>query len=188
MATELAADKAWGARTLRRDAWWLEPALIVVVLGAFVLYATFRVFETGPTGLYGIADNGVYHYATPFSNPDLTFLVPGFLAAIPLAGQLLTYPAAVLLPIPAGFRFTCYYYRRSYYRGFAAQPPGCAVQGTTGKGYEGERRLLLFQNLHRYFLYLALIVLVFNWEDAIKSVKIARKRGHPYEPQVLRKP
>lgn len=151
---------------MRRDAWWLEPALIVTVLGGFVVYATLRVLENA----FYVADNGFYHYATPFGNPDLTFLVPGILVAIPIFGQFLTYPAAVLLPIPAGFRFTCYYYRRSYYRGFAGQPPGCAVEGTTGKGYRGERRLLSFQNLHRYFLYLALIVLVFNWEDAIKSI------------------
>jgi len=31
--------------TQRKDAWWVGPALTVVVLLGFVVYATFRAFE-----------------------------------------------------------------------------------------------------------------------------------------------
>jgi hypothetical protein len=150
----------------RRDAWWAQPILTVLVLTGFVAYATFRVFENQ---LY-IADNGNYHYATPFGNPDLTAFVPPFLISIPVVGQFLAYPAVLILPFVAGFRFTCYYYRKAYYRGFAATPPACAVPGTTGKKYKGEAGLFVFQNLHRYFLYAALVILAFNFYDMARSI------------------
>src|ERR687896_104899 len=61
---------------------------------------------------------------------------------------------------PGPFRFTCYYYRGLYYRAFWADPPACTV-GEPRKRYLGERSFpLIVQNVHRYFLYLALIFLV----------------------------
>jgi len=36
-------------------------------------------------------------------------------------------PALLILIFPLGFRFTCYYYRRAYYRSFWWAPPACAV-------------------------------------------------------------
>ena len=164
MATATAA--ATEPATRRQDAWWIQPTITVLVLTAFVVYATVRVFENA----HYIADNGAYHYATPFGNPDLTGFVPGFLVAIPLFGPFLLYPGILILPFVAGFRFTCYYYRKAYYRSFALQPPGCAVTGTTTPNYQGERRLLVFQNLHRYFFYAALVVLGFNVYDAARSI------------------
>lgn len=152
--------------TARLDAWWLQPVIVVVVLTGFVVYATFRVFENQ---LY-VADNGSYHYATPFGNPDLTFLVPTALSSIPYVGPFLLYPAVLILPFVAGFRFTCYYYRKAYYRSFAATPPGCAATGTKGKKYKGETGLFVIQNFHRYFLYAAIVVLAFNFWDAGKSI------------------
>ncbi|MGQ0537200.1 MAG: hypothetical protein ACT4PT_14150 [Methanobacteriota archaeon] len=166
VAFETTRSTAFGRRTLRTDAWWVEPAIVFAVLSGFVLYATFRVFENA----HYIADNGDYHYATPFGNPDLTGLVPAALTAIPLVGVFLGFPAVLILPFVAGFRFTCYYYRKAYYRSFAAMPPACTVRGTTGTRYEGERGLLRVQNLHRYFLYAALVVLAFNLVDAVKSI------------------
>jgi len=130
------------------------------------VYATWRVLENA----HYIADNGAYHYATPFGNPDFTPFVPGFLLSIPVVGPFLGYPGVLILPFVAGFRFTCYYYRKAYYRGFAATPPGCAVPGTRGRNYKGERGLFVFQNLHRYFLYAALVVLLFNLYDALHSI------------------
>src|SRR5439155_12489916 len=57
----------------------------------------------------------------------------------------------------AGFRLTCYYYRGAYYKAFWADPPACAV-GEPRKTYLGERSFpLILQNVHRYFLYLAII-------------------------------
>jgi len=159
---------AEAARTLRKDAWWVQPVVTFAVLSSFVVYATFRVLENQ----YYVAESAAYgfHYATPFGNPDFTGLVPGLLLAIPVFGPFLGYPGVLILPFVAGFRFTCYYYRKAYYRSFAFAPPGCAVPGTTSKGYQGERGLLVVQNLHRYFLYAALVVLLFNFYDMARSI------------------
>ena len=32
-------------RTMRRDAWWLQPLLTTAGLGAFVVYATWAAFQ-----------------------------------------------------------------------------------------------------------------------------------------------
>ena len=34
-------------RTLRTDKWWIQPLITVLVLLAFIVYATFRAFENG---------------------------------------------------------------------------------------------------------------------------------------------
>ena len=66
-------------------------------------------------------------------------------------------PALLILIFPLGFRLTCYYYRRSYYRAFWWSPPACAVADAHGK-YSGESRFpLVIQNIHRYFFYAGLV-------------------------------
>ena len=75
----------------------------------------------------------------------------------------------LILWAPGGFRVTCYYYRKAYYRAFFLDPPACAVGEPQGDRYRGETRLLLFQNLHRYFLYFALIFLVILTVDVIHA-------------------
>jgi hypothetical protein len=64
---------------------------------------------------------------------------------------------------------TCYYYRGAYYKAFWADPPSCAV-GEPRKGYLGESSLpLILQNIHRYFLYLAVLFILFLAWDAIQA-------------------
>ena len=177
--------------THRRDAWWVYPTLVVIAYSAFIIYATFRVLEPTlatfwATGAfeplaasaqfpsyasYYLADNGVYHYASPFGTPDFTMLVPAFLYSLhPFVASVVRTPAALILLFPAGFRFTCYYYRKSYYRGFAARPAACAVPAAKGIDYQGERKLLVLQNIHRWFLYAAIIITAFLAYDAIRSI------------------
>jgi hypothetical protein len=73
----------------------------------------------------------------------------------------LFYPALLILPFPGLFRFTCYYYRGAYYKGFWADPPSCAVGEPRGTSYWGERWFpLVLQNVHRYFAYIAVIFIV----------------------------
>ncbi|MCA1818477.1 MAG: hypothetical protein LC620_00230, partial [Halobacteriales archaeon] len=86
------------------------------------------------------------------------------------AVAMLNNPAFLILPIPAGFRFTCYYYRKAYYRSFAARPAACGVEAVKGKRYRGEKRLLILQNVHRYFLYLAILVTAFLAYDAVRGI------------------
>jgi hypothetical protein len=67
-------------------------------------------------------------------------------------------PALIILIFPLGFRMSCYYYRKAYYRSFWLSPPACAVAEPHAK-YTGEQRLpLILNNVHRYFFYAALVV------------------------------
>ncbi|MGA7119190.1 MAG: hypothetical protein WBY94_03785 [Polyangiaceae bacterium] len=140
----------------RKDAWWVGPTVTVLVLSSFVAYATWRTFE-------GTAYEW-HAYLSPFYSPlfDVSWakgLGLGFVT-----------PAMLILPGPLSFRLTCYYYRKAYYRAFAWDPPGCAVAERASHRYNGETKLLLFQNLHRFALYLAILVLFVLWKDAILAV------------------
>ena len=45
----------------------------------------------------------------------------------PRLAAVVLSPGLLILWIPLGFRATCYYYRKAYYRFYFADPPGCAV-------------------------------------------------------------
>jgi hypothetical protein len=103
-----------------------------------------------------------------FSGPDVPSWWPG---ALP-------YSATVwILWAPLGFRFTCYYYRGAYYKAFWADPPACAV-GEPRSGYRGEQKFpLLLQNIHRYFLFFALLFIAVLSYDAWKALWFAAPGG-----------
>ena len=86
-------------------------------------------------------------------------------------------PGLLILWIPLGFRATCYYYRKAYYRFYFADPPGCAVgEPTIHRRYRMETAFpFILQNLHRYFLYLAFVPLFFLWVDACASSPARRR-------------
>jgi hypothetical protein len=137
---------------MRRDSWWVQPLLVLLGLGTFIVYSTWAAFQgehytTGP-------------YLSPFYSPELFGdsahawfgPKPGW-----YPGWLPWSPAFLILWAPGGFRFTCYYYRGAYYKAFWGDPPACTV-GEPRKTYLGEASFpLILQNAHRYFLYLALI-------------------------------
>lgn len=138
--------------TLRKDVWWLEPALTGIFLTVFLGYLTVTAFldswefEIGP-------------YLSPVFEPKLhgEFNAPWF------------SPALLVLWGPVGFRATCYYYRRAYYRSYFLKPPACAV-GDFGRKYGGETGFpLLLQNLHRFFTYVALVFVPLLWIGAIRG-------------------
>jgi hypothetical protein len=81
--------------------------------------------------------------------------------------EFLPFSAAFLiLWMPGGFRFTCYYYRGAYYKAFWADPPNCTV-GEPRKTYLGEKSFpLIIQNIHRYFMYIAVIFIGLLAKDA----------------------
>ncbi len=64
---------------------------------------------------------------------------------------------------------TCYYYRKFYYRSYFASPPACAVTSLPQKKYKGETALFVFQNIHRYTLYIAIGYIVILAYDALMS-------------------
>ena len=143
---------------LRKDAWWVGPALTVLVLSGFIVYATIRAFEG--------ANYEWQAYLSPFYSPFFdTSWANGY-------GLGFFTPAMLILPGPASFRLTCYYYRKAYYRAFAWDPPACAVPERAGSAhkYNGETKLLVFQNLHRYAMYVAVVFLVILWKDAAIAV------------------
>ena len=152
--------------TLRRDAWWFEPGLIAVGLTIFLGYLTVAAFLDG-------WDYGVGPYLSPVFEPKLHG---------PFS-QWWFSPALLILWVPVGFRATCYYYRRAYYRSYLLQPPGCAV-GDFQRKYSGEARFpLILQNLHRYFMYPALVFVIFLWIGAIRGFYNGDEivRGHVAE-------
>jgi hypothetical protein len=153
------------ARTLRTDAWWWPPLLTAVGLVAWLAYATFRVFMQK----WYFVDT--YHYLTPFYSPCISNgCAPGssdFGTFLPNVWWL-PY-AALTLPFLLLFRFTCYYYRKAYYRSFWFSPPACAVPDRH-VSYSGETRPpLLGQNAHRYFFYAAVVISLINTWDAIRA-------------------
>jgi len=86
-----------------------------------------------------------------------------------LFGIIPITPALLILWMPGGFRFTCYYYRGAYYKAFWQDPTNCAV-GEPRKGYIGERSFpLVIQNIHRYFMYIALVFIILLSYDAVIS-------------------
>ncbi|MGH7243102.1 MAG: succinate dehydrogenase, partial [Phycisphaerales bacterium] len=81
-------------------------------------------------------------------------------------------PAFLILWAPGGFRFTCYYYRGAYYKAFWGDPMNCSVgePGFRKENYRGEQKFpLILQNVHRYFVYLAILFLFLLAYDAVMS-------------------
>ncbi|GAC1333065.1 MAG: hypothetical protein NVSMB22_25260 [Chloroflexota bacterium] len=133
--------------------WWVEPVAVAIGFSLFVIYSTWSVFNWG--GGHGW-ERGPY--LSPFFSPLLK------LGWFP-------YSSAILVAwMPLGFRGTCYYYRKAYYRAFFWDPPACAINEAPHRKYGGEKRLpWILNNLHRFFLYLALVILTILWFDAIRA-------------------
>ena len=159
-------------KTSRVDAWWVQGLLTFLTLTLFIVYATWAAFQ-----------NAHYthgNYISPFYSPEIFGASPHA-----LFGPMPTWwpaflpfsPALLILPFPALFRFTCYYYRGAYYKAFWADPPACAVSEPR-KGYTGENGWpLLVQNVHRYFMYAAVVFLFFLGYDAVISYNFDGRFG-----------
>lgn len=135
--------------TQRRDSWWLELLPVIAVLVGFGVYSTFRAFE------------GALYSWGPYLSPFYSPLIDPEHKWWPFS------PALLILAGPLGFRATCYYYRKAYYRAFFLDPAACAVDEGRRHSYKGETRFpFILQNLHRYFFYLAVIFIIVLWYDA----------------------
>src|SRR5580700_8898935 len=170
--------RAGFGKTSRADNWWVTPLAVFLGFSTFIVYSTWAAFqgnhyEFGP-------------YLSPFYSP-LIFgdsphallnqrpaCIPGFVTA-----------AMWILWAPGGFRFTCYYYRGAYYKAFWADPPSCSV-GEPRKSYWGEKSFpLIIQNVHRYFLYLALIFIVILAFDAYHAMWFPAGQNDPAGQKVF---
>jgi hypothetical protein len=159
-------------KTLRQDNWWLAPLVTFTVFTAFVVYATWRAFS------------GEHYYASPYLSP---FYSP-CMGAQCVEGSAdfgrpfdwFPYsPALIILIIPLGFRMTCYYYRKAYYRAFWLSPPACGVAEPHTR-YTGERRFpLILQNGHRWALIAsALIAMVLTYDVVLAFRNADHEWGH----------
>src|SRR5262245_34440346 len=141
---EPATAGGFGA-TERKDGWWVGPLATGLGLGTFLIYSFFRALLNSGYHLgigTGILEDHAY-LLSPLYSP--LRVLPTSLAW--------SSPAFLILGAPGGFRVTCYYYRKAYYRAFFLGPVGCAVGEAgsfcgirRGRHYNGETRLLLFQN------------------------------------------
>ncbi len=157
--TETLQQRDFG-QTTRRDVWWLQPIAVFLGFSAFIVYSTWAAFQ-----------GNHYHfgpYLSPFYSPEI-FGDSAHSLLGPKPGWwplwLPFSPALLILWAPGGFRFTCYYYRGAYYKAFWGDPPSCMV-GEPRKTYRGEASFpLIIQNIHRYFLFLAMIfIVVLTWD------------------------
>jgi len=153
------APRGFGA-TSRLDAWWTAPS----VQGTLFTVCAVYLFVSGIllTPLFGTPYE-VDGYLSPLFSPLIApEWLPWFIS-----------PGLLILWIPLGFRATCYYYRKAYYRFYFADPPACAVaEPTVHRRYRMEAAFpFILQNLHRIFLYLAFIPLFFLWVDAALSLR-----------------
>ena len=177
--TNFSAPSIRFGQTARKDAWWISPLIVFICLGSFVLYTTWAAFQ-GLNYTFG-------PYLSPLYSPLLYGevshswfgLKPGWWPE-----AIHWSPALLVLWAPGLFRLTCYYYRGAYYKAFWADPPACTVSEPRKK-YLGENSLpLIIQNIHRYFMYVALFFIIFlsydvwtalwftNQETGIKSFGI----------------
>ena len=178
MQNEIVNNKI--ATTQRTDKWWIEPLWTGLGFLCFVIYTTWAMFQ-GDYYWWSAGQEGFGGYLSPFYSP-LLFIMDGVKGAAPLSHawfgswpewwpKLITAsPAILILAGPLSFRMTCYYYRKFYYRAYFLTPPACAVKGIPQKKYKGETLLLVFQNLHRYTLYIALGFVAILSYDGILSL------------------
>jgi hypothetical protein len=135
--------------------WWAGPITVTAVLTAFGIYVMVTIL---------FFDRGEYeNYLSPFYSPPVPSPLPDWLS-----------PAIFVLWIPLGFRATCYYYRKAYYRAFFWDPPACSSKAQqreprSAENYRGERNLFVWNNVHRYFLYGSFVVLAFLTLDTVRA-------------------
>jgi hypothetical protein len=145
-------------KTERRDTWWIEPVLTVLVLVLFGIYAFWSA--TNPVSADGTPLYEWGPYLSPFFSPNLSHWFP----------NLAFSPALLVIWIPLGFRGTCYFYRRAYYRSFFWDPPACAVGEGRKGNYTGETKFpFVLQNMHRFFFYAAFILTLFHWTHLVQA-------------------
>jgi hypothetical protein len=185
-------EKTGFGATSRTDAWWAGPLATLLGLLAFLIYANWIVFfvpglfeiRRDTSNFFGPGNPAVAPYLAPFSSP-LIYDEQSHHAWIHAArpnwwpGWFPFTSGMLILIFPAGFRLTCYYYRKAYYRAFWADPPACAV-GEPRSSYWGENQWpLLFQNIHRYFLYFALIfIVILSWDVLVAFWWPSDRRGN----------
>ncbi len=85
-------------------------------------------------------------------------------------------PTLLVLPLVGLFRLTCYAYRKDYHRHIFSHPLGCATDSrrdSPSRSYSGETGFFRIENIHRYMMYGAVLILPFFYYDFILSLTYA---------------
>src|SRR5436309_11259432 len=112
MTVEVRSVRTPPTRTLPgRTTWWVYPVSTAIGFTLFVIYSTWSI-------LFASGQHAWEHgpYLSPYYSPLVK------LSWWPLSSAILVAWA------PLGFRATCYYYRKAYYRSFFWDPPACAIR------------------------------------------------------------
>jgi hypothetical protein len=146
--------------TNRKDRWFLSPFLVLIGGGVAFSYLAWSALSRA------------YSTWGPYAAPAY---------AEPFFGERWrTVQIALLMIVPIGFRLTCYFGRKAFYNAALIDPPACAVGEPYRKSYTGDTKFpFIMQNLHRYFFYLACVVLLFHWADFLQLI-IPREWGEWY--------
>ena len=144
----------------RIDNWRIRPIVQGIYLVVFVIYA---LWAAALDSTYFYKEIGNTRFVSPLYNPEVHLSWwPENLS-----------PGLIFIWIPIGFRATCYYARKVYYRSLFWKPPGCAVSAArplAGK-YHGETAFpFILNNIHRYFFYLAFILATLHVIEFIRIV------------------
>lgn len=161
MESSVAARETGFGKTLRRDRWWVAPLTVAVGLGICGAYATWAILQ---------GDHFfVEPYLSPFYSPCITSQCPAAIRFLGIDWWPFS-PAILLMWVILGFRATCYYYRKAYYRAYFLDPPACAVGEHRRERYRGETAFpFILQNAHRYFLYASIVIWGFLTYDTVKA-------------------
>jgi hypothetical protein len=141
---------------VRNAPWWAYSAFFMGIQTLFGIYVVLVV---------------LFDFRNAFAEP---YLSPFFSPLLPAAtvGALVISPGIYIVWSPLLFRASCYYYRKAYYRAMFA-PPACAKPPPSPLQklrYRGEQALpFVFNNLHRFFLYTAIINVAFLLVDFINA-------------------
>ncbi len=154
---------------LRSDRWWLQPLVTFTILTGFIVYSTWAVFQNAN---YYVGASLQRNLLSPFYSPCIANGCPQGSQFSFVAHWWTLSPGILILVFPLGFRLTCYYYRKAYYRSFWLSPPACAIEDKH-KNYSGETRFpLILQNAHRWFMYCALVFNVLLTIDAVEAFRM----------------
>lgn len=171
--------------TCREDSWQTGPIATFLFISTALVYMTWAAFQ------------GNHFYADPYLSPLYSPVIFNDVNAVGAAPMWHTWvgawpawwpaalplsPALLILPFPGSFRFTCYYYRKAYYRSFTGSPPGCWVNpagsGSPTGSYKGETFLLIFQNFHRYAMYAAVgFLFILGYDAAVSFYRVGEGFG-----------
>jgi len=89
-------------QTDRKDAWWISPLLVFIVLFSFVIYVTWAALQ------------GRHYYFGPYLSPLYSPVLVGDSPHSWFGGGKGWWPwspAILILWAPGLFRLSCYYYR-----------------------------------------------------------------------------